>query len=166
MRWAKRLFYCSLIAMVLTGITARLLRGAGRAREMQKVQVWAPSLHVESHAAGPGVLAFSARATVTLPWYDGLVWFTADVRRVADDGSEASVWAKDFGETPAGWHEVKQGVPTTFALPEIKLPVQPGTYAVFIEIKENKSIVNEDGTAIEDCHGMAGDTAHVEVPGP
>jgi hypothetical protein len=112
------------------------------------------------------MLAVSARATLTQPWYDGLVWFTVDVRKVADDGEETSVWSKDFGDHPSGWHEAKQGVEIRPELPEFKIPVAPGTYVVFVEVRENKPVATEDGAIIENFHGLAGRSVIVEVPGP
>jgi hypothetical protein len=105
MRWAKRFFYFSLIALVLAGVTVRLLRGDGRVHEMRKVQTWSPAMVPEAHAAGPGVLAISARATMVSPWYDTLVWYTVDVRRIADDGEETSVYTRDCGNEPSMWTE-------------------------------------------------------------
>jgi hypothetical protein len=88
------------------------------------------------------------------------------VRKVADDGKETSVWSWDFGDEPRNWHEAKQGVQTILALPEIKLPVQPGTYIVFVELRENKPVATEEGAIIENFHGLIGHGETVEVPGP
>lgn len=107
--------------------------------------------------AGPGRPGVCARAKVTGPFRDAVLWWAVEVRRYKDDGSLEVAWSHDYGEVPRQIRAAK-GVTVQPELDEELVPMDlpAGTYHAFVGLREDAQGITRAGQVIEAAHLMVG----------
>ncbi len=110
-----------------------------------------------ARSPAPGALAFGARAKVTGPFRDAVLWWAVEVRRYKDDGSLEVAWSHDYGEVPRQIRAAK-GVTVQPELDEELVPMDlpAGTYHAFVGLREDAQGITRAGQVIEAAHLMVG----------
>jgi hypothetical protein len=146
-------------AAVLAVAASGVLWARDRARlgpsSVTTTTVFSSSFEVSGRSPAPGKIAVTAKVSDTDPGFPRKRWFTVEVR---DSLGQGTVWKYAFNDVlHTTW--APAGKPVTCKLDEtLPIDLLPGTYVVYVELREDARIVDRNGKILDPSMCLWGST--------
>jgi hypothetical protein len=135
-------------------VTGRALSDLG-IRNVTEFVSYSPSLYVSGSSPAPGKIAVTGTATNKPLFYNTTMWWTVEVRRLVVPGT---VWKYAFNDLHhTTWAPMAKEV--ILKLDEtLPIDLLPGTYCVYVEVRENVGIADRNGKILDTSNCLGGRT--------